>query len=192
MFNDLMHSSYIFSVTKPNVADNIACAIDNVVTINDDFVVVCVGSDLVLGDSLGPLLGTFLKDRGLLLPIYGCLGQPVTAKEIVFLGKFINKIHPNCKVLAIDAGVGEPIDVGSVKVLGQGLKPGLGVNKVLPTIGDVSIVGVVASKSLRNERLFNLTRLSLVYKMATVIADGIIKSCLGKGGKNPQINYQVV
>ena len=55
----------------------------------------------------------------------------------------------------------------------KGLKPGLGVNKNLSEIGDVSIIGVVAVKSFKNYQLFNLTRLSLIYRMAETIARGI-------------------
>jgi putative sporulation protein YyaC len=192
MFNKLVQNLDAYSIKNINATKNIACAIDYNIVSNNKYIVVCIGSDLVLGDSLGPLVGTFLKNRGLLLPIYGCLGQPVTAKEIAFLGKFIKKIHPNCKVLAIDAGVGEEVEVGSIKVLGHGLKPGLGVNKVLPTIGDISIVGVVAGKSLRNEKLLSQTRLSLIYKMAGVIADGIMSSVLGKNVVNDRFDDLVI
>ena len=47
-------------------------------------VVVCVGSDLAIGDSLGPIVGSMLKykTQGLQLYIYGTLAAPVTAKEI--------------------------------------------------------------------------------------------------------------
>ena len=58
-------------------------------------------------------------------------------------------------------------------MLNRGLKPGLGVDKELDMIGDISIIGIVASKSLKNYNLFNLTRLNLVYKMAEKIASGI-------------------
>jgi hypothetical protein len=51
--------------------------------------------------------------------------------------------------------------------------PGLGVNKNLGQIGDISIIGVVAGKSVKNKELFNLTRLNLVYNMAENIANGI-------------------
>ena len=57
----------------------------------------------------------------------------------------------------------------------KGLKPGLGVDKNLGKVGDLSIVGIVASKSKRNYDLFNLTRLNLIYKMSEIIADGIEK-----------------
>ena len=46
-------------------------------------VVVCVGSDLAIGDSLGPICGSMLKykTQGLNVFLYGTLSAPVTAKE---------------------------------------------------------------------------------------------------------------
>lgn len=136
--------------------------------------VICIGSDLVLGDSLGPLIGTMLKNKGVSCYVYGTLSSPITAKEISFAKKYIKKTHPESFLVAIDAAVGEKDDLGVVKVKKGGLYPGLGVNKKLGKIGDISIVGVVASRSLQNYNLFNLTRLNLVYKMAERIADGVM------------------
>ena len=84
-------------------------------------------------------------------------------------------MHPNSISIAIDAAIGNSEDVGLIRVLDKGLKPGLGVDKNLGTVGDISIIGVVASKSNKNYNLFNLTRLNLIYKMAETIANGIEK-----------------
>jgi putative sporulation protein YyaC len=136
---------------------------------------VCIGSDLVLGDSLGPLIGTLLRKKQLSSYIYGTLNFPITAKEVDYAGKYLKQMHPNSIPIAIDAAVGSSEDVGLIRVADNGLKPGLGVDKNLQLIGDISIIAVVASKSLQNQNLFNLTRLNLVYKMAEQIADGIEK-----------------
>ena len=94
-------------------------------------------------------------------------------REIENAKVYLKKVHPNSAVIAVDAAVGGESDVGIIKINPFGLKPGLGVDKDLSIIGDISIVGVVASRSIRNENLFNLTRLNFVYKMAGVIAGGI-------------------
>ena len=136
-------------------------------------IIVCIGSDLVLGDSLGPLVGTLLKEKNRNVYVYGTLNYPITAKEIDYVRYYLRKMHPNSIIIAIDASVGSSDDVGTIRVLNKGLKPGLGVNKDLEEIGDISIIGVVAGRSHSNYNLFNLTRLNLVYKMAEVISDGI-------------------
>ncbi len=136
---------------------------------------ICIGSDLVLGDSLGPLVGTFLKNKNIGAYIYGTLNYPITAKEVEYARTYLKQMHPNSITIAIDAAIGSEEDIGLIRVLNKGLKPGLGVDKNLGTVGDTSIIGVVASKSLKHTNLFNLTRLNLVYKMAETIACGIEK-----------------
>lgn len=136
---------------------------------------ICIGSDLVLGDSLGPLVGTMLKTRGAKSYVYGTLNLPITAKEVEYAGKYLKQMHPNSISIAIDAAVGNADDIGLIRVSDKGLKPGLGVDKNLGIVGDLSIIAVVAAKSLQNHNLFNLTRLNLVYKMAEKITAGIEK-----------------
>lgn len=136
-------------------------------------VFICIGSDLVLGDSLGPLVGTLLKKKYSNALIYGTLNYPITAKEISYAKEYISKAHPNSLIIAIDAAIGEEDDIGLIKIRDRGIKPGLGVDKDLEEIGDISIISIVASKSQNHINLYNLTRLNLVYKVAETISNGI-------------------
>ena len=138
-------------------------------------VIVCIGSDLSVGDSLGPVTGTKLKEKlkGLNVYVYGTLSKPITAHEVKYTNQFIKNTHPDSTVIAIDAAVGVAGDIGLIKVAKRGLKPGSGANKRLAKVGDVSVMGIVAEKSLFNYSLFSSTRLNIVYKMAEIIADGV-------------------
>ncbi len=175
-----MNNSYSFSTFSAYASNGIYQALIETNKNNKTPIFVCIGSDMVLGDSLGPLVGTFLKNKKIRSYVYGTLSFPITAKEIEYARTYLKETHPNSISIAIDAAIGDPNDVGLIRVLNKGLKPGLGVDKKLGTMGDLSIVGIVASKSVQNYNLFNLTRLNLIYKMAEVIADGIEK----------YINYQ--
>lgn len=166
---------YTFSAFSEHVSTGIFQALSECVGYSSMPVFLCIGSDLVLGDSLGPLVGTFLKNKGVNSYIYGTLNFPVTAKEIENAKTYLKGLHPYSKIVAIDAAVGNADDVGIIRVLDKGLKPGLGVDKNLGQVGDVSIIGVVSAKSLQNYSLFNATRLNLVYKMAEQISLGIYK-----------------
>ena len=138
-------------------------------------VVVCVGSDLAIGDSLGPITGSMLKykTQGLNAFLYGTLGAPVTAKEIKYMRDFLRETHPQSRILAIDAAVGEKGDIGLMKISDSPLLPGAGANKKLGAIGDISIMGIVAEKSISNYGLLNTTRLNLVYTMAEILSDAV-------------------
>ena len=138
-------------------------------------VIVCIGSDLAIGDSLGPITGSMLKfkTQGLNVFLYGTLSSPVTAKEIKYLRTFLKETHKDSPIIAIDAAVGNEGDIGLIKINDTPLLPGAGANKKLGAIGDMSIMGIVAEKSVANYGLFNTTRLNLVYTMSEIISDAI-------------------
>ena len=165
--------NYMFSTFNNFTPSGISNALSSIVRNDKKPIFVCIGSDLVLGDSLGPLVGTLLRKKSVSAYVYGTLNSPITAKEVNYAKMYLSELHPESVGIAIDAAVGSPDDVGLIKVINKGLKPGLGVDKKLGTIGDVSIIGIVASKSLQNYNLYNLTRLNLIYKMAEQISEGI-------------------
>lgn len=138
-------------------------------------VIVCIGSDLAIGDSLGPIVGSMLKfkTQGLGVFVYGTLAAPVTAKEIRYMRTFLKETHRGCPVIAVDAAVGDSGDIGLIKLNNTPIMPGAGANKQLGTLGDISIMGVVAEKSVSNYGLLNTTRLNLVYSMAEIISNGL-------------------
>ena len=137
-------------------------------------VVLCVGSDLAIGDSLGPIAGTMLKNKKDFYGyVYGTLKNPVTAKEVKYVNDFLRKTHPESKIIAVDAALGDEADVGLIKVTEGALRPGSGANKRLGKVGDVSLLGVVAQKSAFSYSVLNLTRLNMVYAMAEAISSAI-------------------
>ena len=138
-------------------------------------VIVCIGSDLAIGDSLGPITGSMLKfkTQGVRTFIYGTLASPVTAKEIRYMRTFLKETHKNSPIIAVDAAVGNEGDIGLIKLNDSPLHPGAGANKRLGALGDISIMGIVAEKSVSNYALLNTTRLNLVYTMAEIISNGI-------------------
>ena len=137
-------------------------------------VVLCIGSDLAVGDALGPITGTLLKRKKEFQGfVYGTLNAPVTAKEVKYINNFLRKTHPYSKIIAVDAAVGEDTDVGLIKVTNGALRPGSGANKRLGKVGDVSVLGIVAKKSAFSYSVLNLTRLNLVYSMAEAVAGAI-------------------
>jgi putative sporulation protein YyaC len=166
-------NNFVFNYCLNNCHEGIS---DSLIKIYNKIkpVIICVGSDLVIGDSLGPFVGTILSEKlkGKAY-VYGTLKYPVTAKEINVISKTIKKLHPYSKILAVDAGVGNKQDIGLIKVRDFGIKPGLGVNKNLPEVGDASIIGIVAEKYKAFDNVISNTRLSLIYSVSNVIAKGI-------------------
>lgn len=135
--------------------------------------IVFIGTDANVGDSLAPMAGSLTFSGGAQIFTYGNLNTPITAKDVPFITEFVKNAHPQSKTIAIDAAVGSKEDLGSIKILQKSIRPGLGVNKNLPPIGDVSIIGVVAERSKSTFSALGYAKISGVYAMAKVIADGI-------------------
>ena len=138
-------------------------------------VILCIGSDLSVGDSLGPVTGTKLKKTlsGLNCYVYGTLSKPITAHEVKYMNDFLSFTHPESPIIAIDAAVGCAGDIGLIKIAKRALHPGSGANKKLNKVGDVSVMGIIAEQSVFNYSLFSATRLNIVYKMSEIIAEGV-------------------
>lgn len=141
---------------------------------NEKPIIICVGSDLTVGDSLGPFVGTkLIESENPSYFVYGTLKSPITAKEIKSLSENVKLIHPNSKILVVDAALGKSSEIGYVKVLDGGIKPGLGVKKNLPLIGDVSIIAIVGEYKNQYYSLSGNERLNLIYTMGLDIAKAI-------------------
>lgn len=139
-------------------------------------VILCIGTDRVTGDSLGPLVGTFLKayERGNHLPIYGTLETPVHALNLADVQRQIKKKHPRNPIIAVDASLGTKKHLGYI-TLGQGsLQPGAGVRKNLSPVGDLFITGIVNTAVPEAQMALQNTRLSAVADLACCIAHGIL------------------
>lgn len=137
-------------------------------------VVLCIGTDRSTGDALGPLAGSRLSR---LQPsrtvVYGTLDSPVHAVNLAETVETI-KLHFSFPlIIAVDACLGRAESVGSID-LGLGpLRPGAGVNKSLPSVGNVYISGIVNVGGFLEYYVLQNTRLSLVIKLAEIIARGL-------------------
>ncbi|KSU81685.1 spore protease YyaC [Fictibacillus enclensis] len=137
-------------------------------------VVVCIGTDRSTGDALGPLVGTKLHTiKAFPFHVYGTLDDPVHAVNLKDKLKMIEQKHPDAFIIGIDACLGKLNHVGMVSI-GEGpVKPGAGVNKELPPVGDMHLTGIVNVSGFMEYFVLQNTRLSVVMKMAELIADSL-------------------
>ncbi|OAS16800.1 spore protease YyaC [Paenibacillus oryzisoli] len=141
-------------------------------------VVICVGTDRSTGDALGPLVGSHLNRTTTLrnLHLFGTLDEPVHAMNLAETVETIHKQFQNPFIVAVDACLGQVASVGCIQVAHGPLKPGAGVNKDLPPVGDIHVTGIVNVGGFMEYFVLQNTRLSLVMNMATVIGDALYAS----------------
>lgn len=140
-----------------------------------ELVILCIGSDRITGDSLGPLVGHSLaKVRLPHTHIYGTLARPVHALNLNETVDMLYRQHPHSLIVAIDASLGNRNHLGFLTVSKSALEPGLGVRKKLPPVGDISITGIVNTSGTFDHFLLQTTRLATVVRMADSIVSGIL------------------
>lgn len=143
-------------------------------------VFLCIGSDRATGDSLGPIIGHKLTQRlDDSVYIYGTLEHPVHAKNLGEIIRSIDAVFANPYVIAIDASLGKASHIGYFTLAQGALKPGAGVGKELPDVGNLCITGIVNLSGFLEHSLLQTTRLYTVMSLADHICNGIFY-CLSK------------
>jgi len=144
-------------------------------------VIVCVGTDRSTGDSLGPLIGTSLvKYNSPRFSLYGTLENPVHAMNLDDTLTDINRRFKHPFVIGIDACLGQVASVGSIQVGIGPVRPGAGVNKDLPPVGDIHITGIVNVGGFMEYFVLQNTRLHLVMSMADIISNALFAAIMNK------------
>jgi putative sporulation protein YyaC len=157
-------------------------------------VFVCIGTDRSTGDSLGPLIGTLLEEKDISpFHVYGTLDDPIHAVNMEEKLIQIKQKHFNPFVIGIDACLGRLKSVGSIQVGNGPVKPGAGVNKDLPEVGNIHITGIVNVSGFMEFFVLQNTRLNLVLRMAKTIAGGIHESSMQfpKKAEWPKLNWDL-
>lgn len=142
--------------------------------IDEKTLIVCIGTDKCIGDCLGPLVGTLLKEKFFPLNVFGTLESPIHALNLDKKITEILKNYPGYKIVAIDACLGDSKSIGEIHTRNEPIHPGKGVGKTLRSVGDTSIIAIVDSSE--NIDLFTSRpiRLSFILDMAKVIVDALI------------------
>ena len=143
-----------------------------------ELVFLCIGSDRVTGDCLGPYIGHQLLEhlntdtQGVY--VYGTLKSPVHALNLSRISRQIKILHPEGLVIAVDASLGQKKHLGYVTIADGALYPGAGVQKELPPVGDIHITGIVNIAGMLEQLTLQTTRLSTVISLADTITQGIL------------------
>lgn len=165
---------YDFSNTICNLTEN---------KIYSNIIFLCVGTDKMLADAFGPIVGNKLKrlfEGKNNIDIVGNLGNTVCDSNIEEVLEEIKRGYINPFIVAVDSALScNEENVGKIVVGEGGIVLGKGLGKEKFHVGDMNIKGVVA-KDMENvkQNLLNLRNINLgfVIDMADIVADGIYNS----------------
>lgn len=134
--------------------------------------VIGIGTDRSTGDSFGPLVGYMLSKCTIYdVDVFGTILDPVHALNLSQTMENIDQ--SNTLVIAVDACTGKSDHIGHIMLCDEPVKPGSGVGKDLPPVGDISLSGIVTMAGFMPIVMLQNTSLGLVYQMAEVTANAI-------------------
>lgn len=172
--NDYIKIDSTISNSYLIISDFLSDELSHIISSRRTIIILCIGTDRCIGDSLGPIIGYKLKNiRSKYLYIYGSLSNPIHAKNIQDVISKINANFIDPYIIAIDACLGASQDVGKVIIKNAPIFPGLALNKGFPPIGDLSITGIVNVASNYEFTILQNTRLNTVMTLADCIHMGI-------------------
>jgi len=139
----------------------------------------CIGTDRVIGDSFGPLVGyklEYLYKNEENIKVIGTLNNVICAHNISKIISDINNTYPESFLIAIDAALSNTNSIGRIVVSKNSINVASSLDRNNIYVGDVSIKGIV-SKNMNNPKynfkLLQNTPLNLIMNMADAVAEGI-------------------
>ena len=149
-------------------------------SIKTTIIFLCIGTNKIIGDAFGPVVGSVLKKNLLTennVQVLGDLNQCITYDNI---NKTMDLLSKNCKanfIIVLDSALACKNDIGKVFIQNRGLKYAESLRKNNSIIGNISIKAVVGENTFNSfENFNNLKNVSLnqIYEMCNLVSNGII------------------
>ena len=146
-----------------------------------EIVFICIGTDKIIGDSFGPLVGSKLEQlienyNIYNINIYGTLEENICYTNVNKYLLKIKKNHPNACTVVIDAALSEEMNIGKIFVQKEKMLLAKALNKTKIEVGDISIKAVVGKNyKVSKYNFLSLQNISIndVIKLSNIVAEGI-------------------
>lgn len=135
---------------------------------NKEIVILCIGTDCVLFDSFGAIVGSFLKNSQVNAFVYGSLGKTIDAGNLQGAYERLKTLHEDSVFLVVDCCIANSSkELGLVKFFNTGAK----VCKGTFEVGNYSIL--CSTFCIENNKIKNLNFSSII-KYARQVSNLII------------------
>ena len=140
---------------------------------NENPVVLCLGTNKILEDALGPMVGSMLKNLHYKGFVYGTLDAPISCLNLNATLKFIKATHKDKKILIVDASTTSHLErIGKI-VLAKNYKPFNETLYAQNVTADYFLFGVCSLHKKHFKTLFNAKQ-AIIKKLCKTICYGIM------------------
>ena len=142
-----------------------------------NIVFLCVGTSSIVGDAIGPMVGTKLKTiENDYLQVYGTLSENLNFNNAVEIIKNIYASYEKPYLITVDAALSKHKKIGDIIIESGYIKLGKALEKNICFYSNANIKCVVGryynEKSENLKELYNL-KLEESFKMANTVSQGI-------------------
>ncbi len=158
--------------------------LNNVIDWNDDvesIIFLCIGTNMIIGDAFGPLVGTLLKNsfkEKENVKVIGDLEDVLTYNRIDANINYIKERYKNSLIIVLDSALSNISDIGKIFVQNRGLRYAESLKKHNNTIGNISIKAVVGedtNNSIENFKILKKVSIGKIQEMSNFVSNGIIE-----------------
>lgn len=128
---------------------------------------VCIGTNKVLADSVGPIVGTYLKEKLNKNLIIGDCNKNVCKRTHLIYNYLKIK---NKYIVAIDSAIASPKLIGEIFITQKPIQMGMASNNEKGKVGNLGIKIAISSLQIMNKEF--------IENRAKFVAKGIIKAML--------------
>lgn len=145
-----------------------------------NYIFLCIGTEKIVGDSYGPLVGEKLYNnlnKNKNVHVIGKLKENVTYTMVKNEIKKIEKNYIKPYIIAIDAATSTQKNIGKIIVTERKIKVGEGVKKDGYSVGNISIKAIVGKKEnniLKSYKELQNVPYSTVEKLVDETVKGIL------------------
>lgn len=142
-----------------------------------DVIFLCIGTSKIIGDAIGPILGSNLKNiENEFIHVYGTIENNLHFNNTKNIIESISRNYRNPCIVSIDAALSEKNNIGDI-VIGSGfIKLGKALNKSFGVYSDINIKCIVGNYySDREKNLTILRNVSVdeIIKISNILLEGI-------------------
>ena len=157
----------IYCESENATIDLSSCIMQNIKQSSNIPAIICLGTNRIINDSLGPLVGTLLKQKyNCLAFVYGTMTDPITAFNAKAAYSFVKKQHSDSSIILIDATIGRAEEHGIIKVAET--ERTFFLNRQIPVRADLCVTAVTGYNVC--DFILQKTKTAFVGRMAEIIA----------------------
>lgn len=146
---------------------------------NKMIIFLCIGTNKVIGDSLGPIVGTnlqkMLKDNKK-IKVFGNINNPINALNVKENIEYINKRYIDKYIIVIDSAVSDKDLIGEIFITKNKTILGKGIDNKISEIGDISIKCSVSNNQdngIKNFEALQKVPKEFISNLADIVSLGI-------------------